>query len=162
MSCFWLTVFCIHTKRQPQPAASPILWRKIKGSWSRRDPHEKYDKTLLNHLKILQLTFAFLHSLNEGISPFWSCFHHTDPPGNFGPSQLVSVVSHGPSTVRSIKGFCALSSNQYLQKTRGLTLGPSWLYTSFAENSICTQRKMFLNLSVAEGEKFSASHVHEN
>lgn len=58
----------VYTNCQPQPApARPFVAAtgrgdgrgKQGGGWACQDTDEKYDKTLLNHLKILQLTLLF-------------------------------------------------------------------------------------------------------
>lgn len=49
----------VYTKCQPQPAAARPFVASDGGRGACQDTDEKYDKTLLNHLKILQLTLLF-------------------------------------------------------------------------------------------------------
>lgn len=58
MSCSQL-MHVVYTKCQPQPAPARPFVAANGGGRPCQDTDEKYDKTLLNHLKILQLTLLF-------------------------------------------------------------------------------------------------------
>lgn len=171
MSCSRLRVLCIwHTKRQPQPAATilrplgmGIRYRGRPVGRSCKDPHEKYDKTLLNHLKILQLTFAFLHSLNEGISPFRFCFpvnpvslaktlRQTPPPALisvFWPWSTAALKDSPPYQGINIYKRPASPPARLTLRNFRCKLNP------YAEQNV-------LKFLCRAGGNFCARHVHEN
>lgn len=77
MSCSQL-MHVVYTNCQPQPApARPFVAASgrgdVGGGWACQDTDEKYDKTLLNHLKILQLTLLFFIRLMKVFRLFGFC-----------------------------------------------------------------------------------------